>query len=78
MRILIFAGAPLLLAGLAAFACSGVGAVDDEFDFAELDASLLPVGSPVPDVTVTDMDDQPVALSSLRGKTLLVNFWFYG
>jgi cytochrome oxidase Cu insertion factor (SCO1/SenC/PrrC family) len=70
MRSLLFAGAPLLLA-LLSLACAGGGTSDD------LEATLLPVGGAVPDVAVTDMSDQSVAFSSLRGQTLLVNFWFY-
>ena len=72
MRLLLLAGAPLLLAAFALTAGSCAGSGMDE-----LEASLLPVGASIPDVTVTGMDDQPVALSSLRGQTLLVNFWFY-
>ena len=74
MRPLFLAGAPLLLAAcatLAAPSCAGNSGLD------ELEAKLLPVGAALPDVTVTGMDDQPLALSSLRGQTLLVNFWFY-
>ena len=64
MRPMFLAGAVLLLAALA---CSGGG----------LEASLLATGSQAPDVTLTGMDDHDLALSSLRGKTLLINFWFF-
>ena len=76
MRLLFLAGAPLLLAGLAVLAGSCAGG-DSASDFSEFERTLLPVGAAAPDVTVTGMDGQPLALSSLRGKTLLVNFWFY-
>ena len=76
MRLLFLAGAPLLLAGLAVLAGSCAGG-DSASGYAEFERTLLPVGSPAPDVTVIGMDDAPLALSSLRGKTLLVNFWFY-
>jgi cytochrome oxidase Cu insertion factor (SCO1/SenC/PrrC family) len=74
MRLLLFAGVPLLLAAftlLASPSCAGSSGLDD------LEATLLPAGAAVPDVTVTGMDDQPLALASLRGQTVLVNFWFY-
>lgn len=32
-------------------------------------------GSPAPDFTLPDLDGKPVALSSLRGKRVLINFW---
>ncbi len=38
---------------------------------------LLPVGAEAPDVTFIGMDDAKYTLSSLRGKTVLLNFWFY-
>jgi hypothetical protein len=39
--------------------------------------SLLPVGAQAPEVTMLGMDDREVSLSSLRGKTVLLNFWFF-
>jgi cytochrome c biogenesis protein CcmG/thiol:disulfide interchange protein DsbE len=40
-----------------------------------LSASPL-VGKPVPDVTVTDVEDgEPIALRSLEGRIVVVNFW---
>ncbi len=41
------------------------------------EAGLLAVGSDAPDVVFTSMEDTTYALSSLRGKTVLMNFWFY-
>ena len=33
------------------------------------------VGDAAPDITATDLDGRPVALSSLRGRPVIVNFW---
>ena len=33
------------------------------------------VGNPAPDFQLQDLDGQPVALSNLRGKAVLLNFW---
>jgi cytochrome oxidase Cu insertion factor (SCO1/SenC/PrrC family) len=74
MRPLFLAGAPLLLAALA---CSGAANGGGSVDIAELEATLLATGSHAPEVTLTGMDDQDFALSSLRGRTLLINFWFF-
>jgi hypothetical protein len=38
---------------------------------------LLATGSLAPDVTFTDMQGETFSLASLRGKTVLLNFWFY-
>ncbi|MFT7485719.1 MAG: hypothetical protein ACI9F9_001569 [Candidatus Paceibacteria bacterium] len=38
---------------------------------------LLPVGIEVPDVTLSSLDGEEFQLDDLRGKTLLLNFWFY-
>jgi hypothetical protein len=38
---------------------------------------LLATGSIAPDVTFTDMQGKSFSLASLRGKTVLLNFWFY-
>lgn len=35
----------------------------------------LQVGSPVADFSLTTFDGQTIALSDLRGKTVLINFW---
>ena len=77
MKTPLVVAAPLLLALATGFACASKPD-EPEFDFAELEARLLPVGTPAPNVTMIDMSDQALPLSSLRGKTVLVNFWFYG
>jgi hypothetical protein len=43
---------------------------------AEYEKSLLAVGDPAPELSVTGMDDAPLALAALAGKTVLLNFWF--
>lgn len=72
MRSLSLLLAPLALC-LAALACSDGGGESP----ADLEADLVPTGSAAPDVTLIAMDDSEFKLSSLRGKTLLLNFWFY-
>jgi hypothetical protein len=42
-----------------------------------LEEGLLPVGSAAPEALLIGMDDAEFALSSLRGKTVLLNFWFF-
>ena len=72
MRPLSLLLAPLALC-LGALACS-----DGEVEgLADVEADLVPTGSAAPDVTLIAMDDSELKLSSLRGKTLLLNFWFY-
>ena len=73
MRSLSLLLAPLMLS-LGLLACS-----DSEAEgLADLEADLLPTGSAAPDVTLIAMDDSEFKLSSLQGKTLLLNFWFHG
>ncbi len=43
----------------------------------DLEKSLLAEGADAPDFTATDLDGKEVKLSTFRGKTVLVNFWFY-
>ena len=43
----------------------------------DFEAGLLSVGATAPEVSFTAMDDAQVALASLKGKTVLLNFWFY-
>ena len=72
MRSLSLLLAPLALS-LAALACSG----GEGEGLADLEADLIPTGSAAPDVSLIGMDDSGLKLSTLRGKTLLLNFWFY-
>jgi len=44
---------------------------------AQMNAKLLKVGDPAPDVSVTRLDGTAVKLSDLKGKTVLLNFWFF-
>ncbi|HZM00927.1 MAG TPA: hypothetical protein VFD43_11820 [Planctomycetota bacterium] len=76
MRPMFLAAAPLLL-GVLALAAPGAALGCARASSDDYEASLLAVGATIPDVSVTGMDDQALALSSLRGKTLLLNFWFY-
>jgi cytochrome oxidase Cu insertion factor (SCO1/SenC/PrrC family) len=41
------------------------------------DSSLPSVGAGAPDVTLQRLDGSRYALASLRGKTVLLNFWFF-
>ena len=66
MRTLLLL-ACLTLAGLA---CAPVGGTRED--------ALLAVGSAAPDVTLQRLDGPSYPLSSLRGKTVLLNFWFHG
>lgn len=45
--------------------------------FAEMNANLLAVGTVAPDFALATVDDEIVSLSDYRGKSVLVNFWFY-
>jgi len=38
-------------------------------------ATVVPLGSEVPDFTLTNQNGEHVSLASLRGKVVLVNFW---
>ena len=42
-----------------------------------LEKSLLAVGAEAPDFEALDLDGKPVKLSEFKGKTVLLNFWFY-
>lgn len=48
-----------------------------EIEMPDLEADLLAVGAEAPDVALVGMDDAEFRLSSLRGKTVLLNFWFF-
>ena len=36
---------------------------------------ILPVGSPAPEIVINDENENPVKLSSLKGKVVLIDFW---
>jgi cytochrome c biogenesis protein CcmG/thiol:disulfide interchange protein DsbE len=38
-------------------------------------SSVVKVGEPAPDITAVGLDGQPVQLSTLRGRPVIVNFW---
>ena len=41
----------------------------------EIEGKTLPMGSMAPDFTLNDLNGQPLSLSSLRGKILVLDFW---
>lgn len=49
---------------------------DDYQPAKDASASLLAAGTQAPNVTFTDVDGNRFDLESLRGKTVLLNFWF--
>ncbi len=54
--------------------------MDDGDDVATEDDGFGPstkVGEPAPEVTLTMLDGSELAPADLRGKTVLLNFWFY-
>jgi len=60
-KMLIWFSALLLIAGMLLFpACSGTENTDS---------------SAAPDFSLNDLSGQPVSLSSLKGRTVLINFW---
>ncbi len=56
---------------------------EENYDFGEaedmpdFEGSLLAVGAAAPAVKMTDMSGEEVSMASLKGKTVLLNFWFY-
>lgn len=50
---------------------------ENTFDETSFEETLLAVGADAPDVSFTGMDDQGFTLASMKGKTVLLNFWFY-
>jgi len=49
--------------------------VKDYFDFMQQKSAGDIIGKPAPDFTLPDVNGKPVALSSFRGKYVLVDFW---
>jgi len=50
---------------------------EEEDEEGGMEAGLIELGSPAPAVDMIDLDSGAFALESLRGKTVLLNFWFY-
>ena len=66
----------VLLSSLVLLGALACGELTSGNGGAAYEANLLAPGSTAPDVTLTDLDGHAVQLSSLRGKTVLLNFWF--
>lgn len=64
--------AGLLVLGLAN---SHRAAADDVTDFEALNLFLFPESIALPDVSLPDMDGNPVPLLSFRDRVLILNFW---
>ena len=71
MRFALFGS----LALLSVLACGDFGTSSGGSAYS---TGLLAAGTTAPDVTLTDLDGHSFQLSSLRGKTVLLNFWFRG
>ena len=50
---------------------------EEEDEEGGMEAGLVELGSTAPTVDLIDLDTGSFALESLRGKTVLLNFWFY-
>ena len=78
--ILVVAAIILLLRGLLTPASPGSATTGQKTLGASATATAAPaaplVGHYAPDVTVRDMHDRLTPLSSLRGKVVLLNFWY--
>jgi len=62
-------------ADFAASIPAGLELVEDTF--VDFEAGLLAVGDAAPEVVLTGMDGARYPLESFRGRTVLLNFWFY-
>jgi cytochrome oxidase Cu insertion factor (SCO1/SenC/PrrC family) len=77
MRLVL--GSLLALAGLFA-ACgrgSGGSGADANPAMAKYNEGLVERGDTLPDISAVTLDGQPVTNASLRGKTVLLNLWFF-
>lgn len=52
------------------YSLSGIG-----IDLGPTSGAVAEAGEPAPDFVLLDLNDKPVMLSSLRGQTVLINFW---
>jgi len=66
----------LLLGSIVLLPMLGCGDAPGRASEAPYSAALLAPGTPAPDITLRDLDGQAFPLSSLRGKTVLLSFWF--
>src|SRR5262249_50863861 len=68
--------APIAALSLLLLACSRGDAASGAPTAGVYESGLLAAGTPAPDVTLYDLDGKAFPLSSLRGKTVLLHFWF--
>ncbi len=75
--VLLSAAAALVGVGLAALVLSSSGAAQQSGlpILSPSTRTLLREGAPAPEFTLETLDGRPVALSDLRGKAALINFW---
>lgn len=75
--ILLSAAAALVGVGLAVLVLSSSGAAQQSGlpILSPSARALLREGAPAPEFTLETLDGRPVALSDLRGKAALINFW---
>lgn len=66
---------PDALAGYLKNTVGAPGAADKSVPAAAAVPSLPAVGQPSPELQATGIDDKPISLAALRGKTILIDFW---
>lgn len=71
MRRLLFLSVLIALVGVAVFSLSS----QRSFRPSQPQAKSVVAGDMAPDFLLEDTNGKPVALSALRGKIVLVNFW---
>lgn len=71
--ILLVIGAGLVLVALAAILA--LPNAQEQVEAAGISAIPAPVNFPAPDVQLTDLEGNPVALSDFRGQVILYNAW---
>lgn len=74
MRTLL--GSLVVLAGLLT-ACGQRGGDDIDPAMAEYNEGLIERGDALPDITVRTLDGRTASTASMRGKTVLLNLWYY-